>query len=91
MLSFSQFTRRTLLGEFAWLGAIIFEEILWWGGNFPGGSFPRKQLSGGKLSGGQSSKGHLSGGQFSLGEVVRTPSVDNTQEIGIEAATAGVL
>ena len=55
MHSFPQFTRSTLWGEFAWVGAIIFE------GNF----LVRWQFSSGQLSGGGE------GGQLSTGEIVQ--------------------
>ena len=58
MHSFPQFTCSTLWGEFAWVGAIIFE------GNF----LVRGQFSSEQLSGGQSSRRQLSRGeQFSSG------------------------
>ena len=77
MHSFPQFTRSTLWGEFAWVGAIIFEGnfLVRWqfssgqlSGGGRGGSYPRGKLSRGQLSGGQSSRRQLSGGeQFSSG------------------------
>ena len=57
MHSLPQFTRSTRWGEFAWVGAIIFEGNFTVSGEFsalqdncPGGNFPRGQLSGGQLS-----------------------------------------
>ena len=83
MHSFPQFTRNTRWGEFAWVGQLFSTKILWWVGNFPGGSFPQGQLSGGgsnfpwgrlsagELSRGRSSRGKLSGGQFSSEAIIR--------------------
>ena len=67
MHSFLQFTRSALWGEFAWMGAIIFEgnfmvrgqlsgghfslEAIFLGGNCTGGNFPRGKLCGGNYPG----------------------------------------
>ena len=61
MHSFPQFTRSTLWGEFAWVGAIIFE------GNF----LVRGQFSSGQLSGGG---GQLSTGEIVQGAIIRGQS-----------------
>ena len=58
MHSFPQFTCSTLWGEFAWVGAIIFE------GNF----LVRGQFSSGQLSGGG---GQLSMGEIVQGAIIR--------------------
>ena len=77
MHSFLQFTRSALWGEFAWMGAIIFEGnfmvrgqlsggqfslgAIFLGGNCTGGNFPRGKLFGGKYPGGNFTRGQLSG------------------------------
>ena len=58
MHSFTQFTRNTRWGEFAWVGATIFNENFMVSGQFPG-----RQFSSGAIVGGRE--------QFSLGATVR--------------------
>ena len=55
-------------GVIIWVGVIIFTEILWWGGNFPGEQF---------------SSGQLAGVQFTLGAIIVGAIIQRTVIRGV--------